>query len=80
MEDFRLKDLTQLRIGETGEVIDILGGVNTLQKLESLGIRKGMKLKKISGIFMRGPQIVEMGRTKIALGYGIAKKILVKEL
>ena len=71
-------DLTQMRQGEAGMVIDIQGGHGLLRKLESLGIRVGVGVKKISSQLMRGPIIIQIGNTQAAIGFGMARKVIVR--
>jgi ferrous iron transport protein A len=72
------KDLTQLEEGETGVVVGIHGGYGLLHRLESLGIRVGKKVTKISSQLMRGPVTVRIDNTEVAMGFGMARKILVE--
>jgi len=60
-------------------VVDIKGGYGLLRRLEYLGVRVGVKIKKVSSQFLRGPVIIQVGNTQVALGYGMASKILLKE-
>ena len=48
-----------------------------MQRLEAMGIRPGVVLKKVSNQFLRGPVIIEIGKTQLAIGHGMAVKILV---
>ncbi len=70
--------LVELKENEVGKVVEILGGCGIIQKLDALGIRVGVEVKKISSIVAKGPVIVEVGSTKIALGYGMAKRIIIE--
>jgi len=72
--------LVELKENEVGKVVEILGGFGIHQKLDALGIRIGVEVKKISSIAARGPVIVEVGNTKIALGYGMARRIILEKL
>jgi len=49
-----------------------------IQRLEAMGIRSGVSITKISDHFLYGPVIILVGRTQLAIGYGMAVKILVK--
>ncbi len=71
-------DLTQLEVGESGTVVEIQGGFGLVRRLESLGIRVGKKLTKISSQFMRGPITVRIDNFQVALGFGMARKIIVR--
>lgn len=73
-----LKDITEMKQGESGIVVDIRGGHGMLRKMESLGIRPSIKIVKVSSQFMRGPINIRVGNSKIAIGFGIAKKIVVE--
>lgn len=71
-------DLTQLEVGESGTVVEIQGGYGLVRRLESLGIRAGKKLTKISSQFMRGPVTLRIDNFQVALGFGMARKIIVR--
>jgi len=71
-------DLTRLKPGEEGVVREIIGGPGLIRRLENMGIRTGRKIRKMSSHFWHGPQTVQVGNTNLALGYGMAKKILVE--
>jgi ferrous iron transport protein A len=71
-------DLTQLKEGESGLVTEIQGGYGLHRRLESLGIRVGKKITKVSSQLMRGPVTLKVDNSQVALGYGLAKKIIVK--
>jgi ferrous iron transport protein A len=75
-----LVDLTQLKAGEEGTVIEISGGIGIHQRLEAMGVRPGVKIKKISTLFRRGPVTIEIGNTKIAIGFGMARKVIVERI
>lgn len=72
-------DLTQLEEGESGVVVDIQGGYGLTRRLESLGIRVGKKVTKVSSQLMRGPVTVRMDNSEVAIGFGMARKILVEK-
>jgi ferrous iron transport protein A len=71
-------DLTQLEEGENGVVVDIQGGHGLIRRLESLGIRVGKKVTKVSSQFMRGPITIRVDNFQVAIGFGMARKILVE--
>jgi ferrous iron transport protein A len=70
-------DLTQLQEGESGVVMNIQGGYGLTCRLESLGIRVGKKVTKVSSQLMRGPVTVRIDNSAVAIGFGMARKILV---
>ena len=71
-------DLAELKAGITGTVTSIHGGHGITNRLDAMGIRCGIKIKKLSGQFMRGPVIIKVGSTQVAIGYGMAKKVMVQ--
>ena len=70
-------DLTQMKAGQRGKVVSMQGGRGMVAKLETLGIRYGVEITKISSQFMRGPVIVRVGNTQIAIGFGMARRVMV---
>jgi len=69
--------LTQMREGERGIVVDIHGGHRARQRLLGMGIAPGTKIVVVkSG--RPGPYIIAIGNTRIALGQGVAEKIIVR--
>ena len=79
LDDEKMKniDLTQLEEGKSGRIVLISGGHGLIRRLESLGIRVGKKVTKVSAQFMRGPVTVRIDGFQVALGFGMARKILV---
>jgi ferrous iron transport protein A len=74
-----LKDLAQMKQGESGTIVDIQGGQGLIKRLESLGIRPGVKITKLTAQFMRGPVTMRISNSRIAVGFGMAKKIVVRK-
>ncbi len=67
--------LTMVKPGKEVTVIAIHGGRGIKARLASLGLIPGVKVK-VLGIGP-GPLIVAVKDTRLALGYGMAQKILV---
>jgi len=72
----RLIPLAFLGEGEVGRVVEIRAGRGLTRRLIAMGIAPGMKVRvlKSSG---PGPILVEVGQTRIALGRGVAMKVIV---
>lgn len=70
--------LSELKNGEGGIITEISGGGRLITKLQNLGIIQGKKILKISGQFMRGPITVRIGSTTVAIGFGMAQKIILE--
>ena len=63
--------------GELVEVVKLVGGKSFIDKLASMGIYSGTKLKIIrDGDY--GAMILGVGNTRIGIGRGMAQKILVR--
>lgn len=71
-------DITQMQPGETGIVKEIQDGQGFVRKLQSMGVRPQKKITKVSSYFWRGPQIIEVDNIQIAVGFGMARRILVE--
>jgi len=72
-----IKSLTELESDESGTVLKIEGGPGLLNRLGALGIIPGQRITKTSSVSMRGPVTVLVNRTQLALGFGMAGKIIV---
>jgi ferrous iron transport protein A len=70
--------LAQMGAGQTGTIIVILGGRGLNRRLEALGIRPGKKVTKVSGMLFRGPVTLRTDHTHVAVGFGMANKIMVE--
>ncbi|RKY42754.1 MAG: ferrous iron transport protein A [Candidatus Makaraimicrobium thalassicum] len=70
--------LTQLNTKQTAVVKEIVGGYGVSRRLESMGIRPGKRITKISSHFWGGPVTVLVDKMKIAVGHGMAQKIVVE--
>ena len=53
-------DLTQMQPGETGTVKEIHGGHGLIRKLQSIGVRPGKRITKVSSHFWHGPQTIKI--------------------
>ena len=71
-------DLTQMQPNQSGTILKIHGGLGFIGRLQSMGVRQGKKITKISSHFWRGPQTVEIDNLQIAIGYGMARKIFIE--
>ena len=71
-------ELNQLRAGESGVVQGIAGGLGLVSRLESLGLRPGKVVTKVSSQFLAGPVTVMVDGRQLAIGRGMAAKIQVE--
>ncbi|MBN2455305.1 MAG: ferrous iron transport protein A [Sedimentisphaerales bacterium] len=70
--------LAQMRSGQKGKIMGINSGSGVARKLDALGITMGKEITKISAQWIKGPILVKQGHTQIAVGFGIASKVLVE--
>jgi ferrous iron transport protein A len=70
--------LAEMKTGQTGIVVGVLGGRGLIQRLDALGIRPGKKLTKISSALFRGPVMLRVNNAQVAVGFGMARRIIVE--
>ncbi|MBM3248552.1 MAG: ferrous iron transport protein A [Candidatus Omnitrophica bacterium] len=70
--------LVSLEPNRKGRVVEILGGASLNNKLMSMGLYIGKEITKLSHIGLRGPVVIKVGRSILALGHGMASKIMVE--
>lgn len=70
--------LTNMDAGEAGRIVEILGGHGVLNRLSSMGIRRGVIVKRIGAAFGRGPVVIQTGGTQTALGHGMSYRVIVE--
>lgn len=71
-------NLTTMKVGAKGTIAQVNGGHGLKMRLSALGIRPGVKVTKRSSQLMRGPVTIGLGNTQVAIGFGMAKKIIVE--
>ncbi|MFC1898931.1 ferrous iron transport protein A [Chloroflexota bacterium] len=74
----RPKPSAETQIGRSGVVVQIQGGHGPVNRLNPLGIRPGKSVTKISSMIMRGPVTIEVDRAQVAIGFGMARRIIVE--
>lgn len=70
-------NLVQMKSDESGIIAEIRGGCGIIKKLESIGIIPGKKITKISSQPWQGPQTIEINNIQVAIGFGMAKRIMI---
>ena len=73
-----LNTLPQMQAGQAGTVVEIRGGFGLVRRLNALGIFPGKRITKISSMLARGPVTIEVDRVQVAMGFGMAKRIVVQ--
>jgi ferrous iron transport protein A len=72
-----MKSLDEIEVGRKVRIVKILGGYGLVRRLVSLGLTIGVELLIINN---QGPIIIKLGDSNIAIGRGIARKVLVEEI
>jgi len=70
--------LVHLKPNHKGRILEILGGSGLQNRLMSMGIYIGKEITKLSYVGLRGPVVIRVGRSVLALGHGMAQKIIVE--
>jgi len=74
----RYLTLAGMRNGQSGTVAQVDSGFNVTERLSALGIRRGQRITRIGGMFLRGPVTVKVEKTQVAIGFGMARKITIE--
>jgi len=67
--------ITDVKEGQSGTIISILGGRMAAKRLADLGLTPGTEFQVLRKIHSYGPIEIEVRGSNIALGRGIALKI-----
>jgi len=70
--------LAEMKTGQTGTVVGVLGGHSIIRRLDALGIRPGKRVIKLNSTLFRGPVMLRVNSTQVAVGFGMARKIIVE--
>lgn len=70
--------LADIQDGQTVIVISISGGKMMTKRLADLGMTSGTEIKVIGRTMFSGPIQIEVCNSRLALGKGLASKIIVK--
>lgn len=70
--------LLDLKAGDKGTVFAVQGGAGVRRRLEVMGVRRGVAIEKVTGSPFGGPVIIRIGNVRLAIGCGVAGKIIVK--
>ncbi len=75
-----LSPLTDLAEGERGVMVKAIGGFGLVRRLTEMGLTPGVEVKLLRKGSFGGPVEVEVRGVTLALGCGVASKVLVKPL
>lgn len=79
MDSFDVKPLSMLGSGRSARVVALAGGLEFRQRLVSMGLNIGSEVRIVSSGNASGPTLIASGHSRLALGSGMTKKILVVE-
>ncbi len=66
--------------GQSAQVVAIRAGHGLALRLRSMGLRPGTVVRAVASGPLRGPILLELNGTRLALGRGVARRILVRPL
>jgi ferrous iron transport protein A len=78
MPDSKQISLVRMQAGQSGKVVEIQGGYGMVNRLSALGIRPGKRITKVGSMLMRGPVTIQVDRAQVAVGFGMARRIIVE--
>lgn len=78
MSEKLILPLSRMEAGQSGTVVEIAGGHGLVRRLEALGIRAGKKVTKVSSMLFRGPVMIRVDNTQVAIGFGMANRVMVE--
>ena len=70
--------LVQVKTGQTVRIMRIEGGLGIEHKLRQLGLFPGDNARVVRHAPLGGPILVEVGGRSIALGRGVASRVIVE--
>lgn len=70
--------LAEMRSAQKGRICGYLGGRRLRERLNALGLHEGKEITKVSDSFIGGPVTTRVNNSLIAVGYGMACRILVE--
>jgi len=78
MSEGKLVTLQKMRSGQSGRIVRIEGGWGLERRLNAMGVRPGKPITKLSSMLMRGPVTAQVDNTKLAIGFGMANRIIIE--
>jgi len=70
--------LAEMAPGQTGMVVSLEGGHGRMRRLAAMGLHRGAAVTKTSTQPFRGPISVQVGNTEVAMGFGLARRVMVE--
>ena len=73
----KIVTLVQMKENQKGKVSEIAGAA-LRQRLMSMGLYPGREVTRLSRFVLKGPVMIKVGRSTIALGHDMAGKVKVQ--
>ncbi|MBU7043639.1 MAG: ferrous iron transport protein A [Theionarchaea archaeon] len=70
--------LDSIQPGQKARVVEVMGGWGLRQKLNELGIYPNQIVSVSNSSIWRGPLLVRIDSNEVALGRGVARKVVVE--
>ena len=79
MSNRTVQPLSKFQAGQKGIVVAFNGGRSFRNRIMSMGLKVGSELQVVStSQILGGPVLVMVGETRLAIGWGMAQKIMIK--
>jgi len=75
-----MKSISEMNINEAGRIVSLHGGWRQQAHLRALGLAEGQVIRKLSALAWGGPIIVLVNRAQVAIGKGMARRIVVETI
>lgn len=70
--------LTKIKRNRKLRIIEISGGAALKNRFMSMGIYEGREITKLGQLALKGAVTIRVGRSVLALGHGMADKIILE--
>lgn len=70
--------LADIKDGQSGIIVSILGGRILTKRLADLGLNSGTEVKILGRTLFSGPIQIEVSGSRLVIGEGLASKIMVE--
>lgn len=72
------RTLSDLQPGDEGRIVSLEGGHRMQSRLRNLGFIEGNTIRKLAALALGGPIVVEVNRTQVAIGRGMARRVWIR--
>ncbi|RKZ27485.1 hypothetical protein DRQ20_00330 [bacterium] len=72
-----MRPLSMVPSGTEVVIVEIRGGWRSAKRLQDMGLLPGVRLRVINNMG-RAPILIELNNSKLAIGRGLAQKVIVR--